>query len=299
MILSALAAPWVLATLPAALAQTARFALQKRLKSTGLSAGGATFSRFLFAAPIAWALTLILMDGPLPALSARFWLFACLGGLAQVGATMATVALFGQKNFAVGVAFTKTETLMIAGFSALILSEPVGPGATLAILIGVFGVLLLSLSPGTKLAFSPRALALGLTAGALFALAAIGYRGATSTLTEAPALLRASLTLACVTSFQTLAMLPYLGLFERGELPRVLARWRETVLVGVLGMVGSYFWFLAFSLQNAALVRAFGQLELIFSLIMGWVLFKERSSARELLGMALLAGSIVGVLLAA
>jgi drug/metabolite transporter (DMT)-like permease len=298
-ILSALFAPWVLATIPAALAQTARFALQKRLKSSGLSAGGATFSRFLFAAPIAWALTALLLEGALPALSTRFWTFACIGGLAQVAATMATVALFSERNFAVGVAFTKTETLRVAGFSALILGETMPGGAMIAIGVGVLGVVLLSLKPGAKIALSPRATLLGLVAGALFALAAIGYRGATTSLGDAPALLRASYTLACVTTFQTLAMIPFLRLTDAGVLTRVVSRWRETVFVGVLGMIGSYFWFLAFSLQNAAYVRAFGQLELVFSILLGWIMFRETSTRREYAGIALLIASILGILFAA
>ncbi|MGH1368654.1 MAG: EamA family transporter [Maritimibacter sp.] len=293
---SVLVAPWVLATLPAALAQTARFALQKRLKSSGLSVGGATFSRFLFAVPIAWALTAILATNALPALSPRFWMFACVGGVAQIAATMATVALFSERHFAVGVAFTKTETLMVAGFSALFLGETVSKGALIAICVGVLGVLLISLKPGARLAFSTRACLLGLTAGALFALAAIGYRGATTSLGEAPALLRASYTLACVTTVQTVLMIPFLRLTDPGEVSRVVGRWRETVFVGVLGMIGSYFWFLAFSLQNAAHVRAFGQLELLFSLLLGWVMFRETSTRREYLGMALLLASILGIL---
>ena len=40
---------WVLVTVLAAAAQTARFVLQQRLGQAGLSATGATFARFLYA----------------------------------------------------------------------------------------------------------------------------------------------------------------------------------------------------------------------------------------------------------
>ena len=46
-------APWIAVTLAAAAVQTLRFVLQKRLKRLGLSTGGATFARFLFASPLA------------------------------------------------------------------------------------------------------------------------------------------------------------------------------------------------------------------------------------------------------
>ena len=44
---------WIPVTVTAALLQTVRFLLQKRLKDTGLSTGAASYSRFLFAAPFA------------------------------------------------------------------------------------------------------------------------------------------------------------------------------------------------------------------------------------------------------
>ena len=79
----------------------------------------------------------------------------------------------------------------------------------------------------------------------------------------------------------------------------MLRAWRATVLVGITGMLGSLGWFTAFTLQNAAYVRALGQVELIFSLILGFAIFGERVTRRELVGMALLAVSLPLVVLAA
>ncbi|WP_246054908.1 hypothetical protein [Paracoccus gahaiensis] len=99
--------PWVLITLAAAAVQTLRFMLQKGLRATGLSTGGATYARFVFAAPLAGAAlaALLLARGEaLPALRPAFWLWAMAGGLAQIVATLATVALFATRAFAVGIA---------------------------------------------------------------------------------------------------------------------------------------------------------------------------------------------------
>lgn len=292
---------WVLVALAAGAVQTLRFALQKSLGANGLSPGGATFSRFVFGAPIALVAAaglLIATATPLPALPARFWLFASLGGGAQIVATMATVALFQARNFAVGIAFTKSETLLVAGFSLLLLGEAISGAGLAAILIGVAGVLVLSWTPGAgRLALFNRASGLGLAAGALFGLAAIGYRGATLEVAADSALIRASLTLAAATSLQTLAMLGWLRLAEPGEIGRVLRRWSTTGLVGVTGILGSAGWFIAFALQNAAYVRAVGQVELVYSLLLSWVLFRDRITARDLVGMALLMVSIVTLVL--
>lgn len=294
---------WVLATLAAALVQTIRFSLQKSLKGAGLSSGGATFSRFLFAAPLAALVaagSIVAEGAGLPAMPGRFWGFAMLGGLTQIIATLATVALFSERAFAVGIAFTKTETLLVAGFSALVLGEAVSGMGLVAILIGLAGVLLLSVPAGGRLKdLFNRASGLGLTAGAFFGLSAIGYRGATQALGSGGTLTRAALTLAAVTAMQTLAMALWLRLREPGEVGKVLGRWRVVALVGVTGMLGSLGWFVAFTLQNAAYVRAVGQGELIFSLLGGWLIFHERLRGREFAGISLLLVSIVGLILLA
>lgn len=293
---------WLAATLAAALLQTVRFALQKRLKGSGLSAGGTTFARFVFAAPIAVLLAVGLVTAggtrmPLP--SARFWIAVTGGGLAQVLATMATVALFSLRNFATGIAFTKTETILVALFSGVVLGEAVSGAGFAAILVGAAGVVLLSLPAGRGWGTGARAPGLGLAAGALFGLSAVGYRAASLALPAGDALTRAAVTLAAVTVFQTLAMLLWLRLAHPGEITRVFVRWRITALVGVTGMLGSLGWFLAFTLQNAAYVRAVGQLELVFSALLSWFVFRERASARELAGIGLLAASIVLLVLLA
>ena len=75
--------------------------------------------------------------------------------------------------------------------------------------------------------------------------------------------------------------------------------WRQSSLVGLFSLIGSWCWFAAFSLQSAAYVFAVGQVELLFSLIIGVVWFRERLTARELAGMVLLTASILGVVLLA
>jgi len=289
---------WVLVTIAAALVQTVRFMLQKRLKGLGLSTGGATFSRFLFAAPIAGAALIALMlargDG-LPALPPAFWLWAMAGGAAQIIATFCTVALFSERSFAVGIAFTKSETVLVAGFSAFLLGEPVSAPGLAAIVIGTLGVLVLSRPAGgwTGQGASHRALVLGLLAGGFFGLSAIGYRAATLEVDHPLALFRALTALVAATAFQTLAMALWLRWREPGELARVMVRWRAVLPVGVTGVLGSAGWFIAFALQNAAYVRSLGQIELIFSILASVVFFREKVRLAEVAGMALLAVSII------
>ncbi|QCO56357.1 DMT family transporter [Pseudorhodobacter turbinis] len=289
---------WIIATVAAAAVQTLRFMLQKRLKGIGLSTGGATFSRFLFAVPLAGLGVAVLMAWrgyDIPTLGGAFWAFAVMGGVAQIIATFCTVALFSERSFAVGIAFTKTETVQVALFSAVFLAEAVSGYGILAILIGFAGVLMLSRPPEGWLAgkILNRATVLGLLAGAFFGLSAIGYRGATIEIANPDPLFRAMLALACVTAFQTVAMALWLRWREAGEVTKVLGAWRATLPVGVTGVLGSLGWFTAFALQNAAYVRSVGQVELIFSILVSLFVFGEKPSKREIAGMGLLAVSII------
>ncbi|BAQ68127.1 putative transmembrane protein [Rhodovulum sulfidophilum] len=291
---------WVIVTIGAAAVQTVRFMLQKRLRGLGLSTAGATFSRFVFAAPLA-ALSLAglmaVRGEALPGIAPAFWAHAATGGLAQIIATFATVALFSERSFAVGVAFTKTEVIQVAAFSALLLGEPVSAPGMAAIAIGVLGVIALSRPPGGWGGMSWRALGLGLLAGGFFGLSAIGYRGATLQVASEDALMRALLALSCVTMMQTLAMAAWMAWREPGELARVARKWRAVLPVGATGMLGSAGWFTAFALQNAAYVRSLGQIELIFSILASVLVFHEKLRAAEIFGMALLLASILMLVL--
>jgi len=296
---------WVVIAIAASAVQTARFLIQKRLRGTGLSVAGASFSRFLFGAPLALALAtaVVLSDlargGPgWPGASVTFWGWAALGGVAQVGGTLATVALFSTRAFAVGIAFTKTETVLVALGSAVLLAEAVTWPALAASLGGLAGVALLSLPIGSGgITFDRRAVVLGLSAGAGFALAALSYRAAALSLEEGGAFLRASVTLAAVLTIQTAVMLALLAWREPGEAGRVVRGWRSTLPVGLTGMLGSLLWFWAFALENAAHVRAVGQVELAFSILAGALVLGERITVREGLGIAILGASVVALVL--
>ncbi len=297
---------WIPITIAAAFSQHLRFMLQKHLKATGLTTAGATFARFLYAAPLAAGLLATYMGmtgGGFPPVSLRFMAFASLGGMAQILATMLVVALFAERNFTVGITFKKTETIQTALWSLLILGEGLSGNGLMAILVGLLGVIVLADPPRNgglvwhQRVFN-RASVYGIGAGALFGFSGMAYRGASLSLGESDFFLRAVFTLMCVTSFQTLAMALYLRLRQPGEITRVARHWRVTGLVGLTGMLGSLGWFTAFTLQNAAYVKALGQVELVFTFLASYFIFKERSSPRELAGIGLVLISILLLILA-
>ena len=290
---------WIVITIGAAAAQTLRFMAQKRLTASGLSAAGATFARFLYAAPLAAALAVgygaLRGYGP-PPLPAPFWGYAIAGGLAQILATVCVVALFGRRNFAVGITFKKTEVLLTAVAGFAILGDRISGWGAVALGLGFVGVLWLSDPPGGgrgPMRLLNPAAGLGLLSGVFFAVSAVGYRGAVLTLEGGDTAFRAAVALAVVTAMQTVVLGLWLRWRQPGQVAAVVAEWPVAARVGLFSMIGSLGWFAAFSLQNAAYVFAVGQVELIFSILAATLAFGERITAREAAGMTVITGSIV------
>jgi drug/metabolite transporter (DMT)-like permease len=291
---------WIPVTIAAAAAQTTRFVLQKKLSSTKLSSAGATFARFLYSAPLATLLALAYSrysSQSVPSIPPVFWAYALTGGAAQIIATNLVVALFAERNFAVGLTFKKTEVLLSVLVGILILGEGVTALGFGAISLGLVGVFLLSDPPGGTGAWYRRivnrAAGLGLASGLFFAVSGVGYRGASLSLGSGDAIQRALVTLACVTAAQVAAMILWLFWRERGEIMRVVRAWRMAALVGLASLIGSACWFLAFTLQTVAYVNALGQVELIFALAASVFVFGETITRREWQGLAVLTFSIL------
>jgi drug/metabolite transporter (DMT)-like permease len=295
---------WIWLTVAAAFLQNVRSALQKSL-TTQLSTAGATYCRFLYALP--FALVYACWAGgasALPALGSRFTAFCVIGGTAQILGTLALVASFSYRNFAVATAYSKTETVQTALFGIVLLGDAVTPGAALAIVISLAGVLALTTRPGQPIldvlaAVTARPALLGIASGAAYGVAAVCYRAASLSVEGARFDAAAAVTLAAVIGFQTLAMGIGLLLRDRAELARVLAAWRRGAAVGLAGMSASVGWFTAMTLQNAAYVRALGQIELVFTFAASSLLFGERSTRREVTGVALVVAGILLLLTAA
>ena len=295
---------WIAVTIGAAFFQTLRFMLQKLLSASALSSAGATFARFFYSAPLVVVLLatyFALTETAFPATSLRYWIFALSGGLAQILATLCVVMLFKARNFAVGITFKKTEVIQTALVGFVILGESISQAGFAVILIGLIGVLLLSEMPEMEGDWFRRirnqASQLGVLSGFLFAISGVCYRGASLEIDSADPLLRAGVTLACVTSAQLIGMALWLRWFEPGQISAVWAARRSAAWIGLTSMVGSFCWFTAFTLQNVAYVNALGQIELMFSLIASVFFFKERITRKELVGLSFLTISILGLIL--
>ena len=180
------------------------------------------------------------------------------------------------------------------------MGEKVSINALCAICIGFVGLVLLSKQP-LKRSFLEegvlsRSVFLGLLSGFLFAISGVYYRASTLNVLDESSINRAMFTLTFVLVFQVISMGGWLLLFNRRELKAVWKVRSVAIWVGLTSLAGSFCWFWAFSLVNAALVKAVGQIELLFSILASIVLFKEKITGRELVGIFTVMVSLTGVI---
>lgn len=300
---------WVLITVAAAFLQNVRSAMQKHLKGV-MGTTGATFVRFGFGLPFASLYLFLLWQvagRPLPVPNGTFYLWAIIGGLAQIAATFLLVHLFSFRNFAVGTAYSRTEPAQAAVFGLIFLGEKASQGTLVAIAISVVGVMLISVARTT---LSPRTLVtsvfsrtagIGLLSGTFFGLSAVSYRSASLALAPSlPApdyIMQASYTLGFVILLQTVVMLIWIALRERDELPRIAAAWKPAFVVGFVGASASFGWFMAMTLQQAAVVKVVAQVEMLFTFASSFFIFREWINRLELFGCLLIVLGVVMLVL--
>jgi drug/metabolite transporter (DMT)-like permease len=285
---------WALFTVIAAASQTVRNATQRELTTT-LGTAGATHVRFLFGLPFAalFLVVVVIASGQaLPRPPMSFWPWVLAGALAQIAATALMLAAMNDRSFVVVYAYIKTEPVQAALFGLVFLGDTVTLPMAAAILIATVGVVVMALKPGATLGL--RATLLGLAAGSMFALSAVGYRGAILSLGLPNYLMAATYTMVVGLIVQVALLSLYLWLRDPGVVRAILQHWRPSMLAGFLGALASQFWFLAFALATAASVRTLALVEVLFAQAISTFVFKQKTTQREALGIVLI---VVGVLM--
>jgi drug/metabolite transporter (DMT)-like permease len=286
---------WAVFTVVAAFSQTVRNAMQRELTAT-LGTVGATHVRFLFGFPFALlflAVVLVTAGAPLPRPGAAFWPWVIDGALAQVAATALMLAAMNDRSFVVTIAYIKTEPVQVALFGLVLLGDRVTFGLALAILVATTGVVVMSLKPGAAAGGSKPTL-LGLAAGAMFGLSAVGYRGAILSLGLPSYVMAATFTLVVGLALQSIPLSIYLWLRHPAVLASIVRAWRPSLLAGFMGALASQFWFLAFALASAASVRTLALIEVLFAQAISRFAFGQPATRREAVGIVLI---VVGCVL--
>ncbi|MGB2740388.1 MAG: DMT family transporter [Cognaticolwellia sp.] len=286
---------WIYFTLLAALMQAIRTAGQKQL-TQHLNAMATTGVRYIYALPFAWLYLWWMLDYrqlSMPVLNTTFIQYAMIACVMQIIGTVCLVAAFKYRNFAVATSLAKTEAIQVAVLGALLFSASLTALGWISVVIGVVGVLLVSKVKFTyKDVFQNPGAGFGLAAGLGLAVTTLLIRQSSLAL-NTDLLLSAAVTLTFMITVQTLFSAVYVYLQDKQQIQVMLRQWRLCLFVGVTSVLGSIGWFTAASFQNAAYVKALGQVEFFITLFITYRIFKEKISAVEYLGMALIVASVV------
>ncbi len=292
---------WLPAALLGGLFQAWRTAVQQRVRAD-LSVNAAGLVRYLYGFPIACALfaSYAAWRGvSIPVVGTDFLPFAALGGLAQLLGTLLLILSFGYRSYVVGTAYAKTEAVQGAILAMILLGEMLSPLTWVGIAVGVAGVITLS-TAGKRLRaadlMQPAALC-GLGAGLLFALTSVFVKRATLAVATTDKVLSALLALVAVLFIQLILQGGYILARERDQIAPVLRTWRISGQVGVLAAFGSACWFTGFATAPVALVRAVGQVEVIFTLLFGRFYLGEQLKQSEVAGLIIVAAGVILALL--
>ena len=286
---------WVPIVLWAALAQTARNAAQRSLVDQAGTLG-ATLARFLYGLPFAGLWVLLLHQvpataAPVPAFHPAYFAWLLLGALGQLAATAFLLAAMKQRNFVVGVAYSKTDALQVALFASVFLRELPGVWTMVAIGLATAGVVMLSLPhKGAALegrAWTSAAAWYGLASGAGFALSAVGYRGAALQLPQSSAWMSGAWGVLLAQALQRVLLGGWLAWRAPAALRATVSAWRFSTVAGAMGALASIGWFTAFALTTATNVRTLGMVEVVFSYLVSRRFLREKLAPLEQGGLAL------------
>lgn len=287
---------WIGFTLFAAVMQAIRTAGQKRI-ATHISPMATTLVRYIFGLPIAIIyLCGISTEQQLLQLShtianASFLFYACAAAVAQIFATVCLVKVLGFRNFAIGTSFAKTEAIQTAILGSVFFSAHLSGYGWLAVLLGVLGILVISL-PNKTHKIETATVFYGISSGIAFALTSLWIRQASLSLGDS-FMFNAAVTLLFMVGVQSLLCYIYIQQQQQEQFSIIKRHLTLALFVGASSALGSIGWFTAMTYHNAAIVKSLGQIEIVFTLLITYFYFKERISPKEYLGMALIMASVI------
>ncbi|MCV2868513.1 DMT family transporter [Defluviimonas sp. WL0002] len=256
--------------------------------------------RSLTATPL--LLALVIMNGGLRSLVGRGWTAMLWRGVVICSAYFGYYLALASLSLATTAALYFTAPLFITLFSVLILREHVGPRRWAAVAIGFLGAVVM-LRPGSELFDWAAALAIG--SGLTYAAAMVHARHL-GTRHSAAALafwgnlvfLGCALALAAVFHDGSLQSGSHatLGFLARGWVTPTLRDAALMVSTGVIAAAGLTLLTQAYRVAESNVVAPFEYTAMIWSVMFGWVFFRDLPDAQGWLGISMIIGAGLYVL---
>ena len=284
----------------ASLLQVGRNTLQKSLKIT-LNDWTITWIRFFYGLPVILIYYLYVND-----LSFSFnwvnsfFLWLCLGGgICQILGTYFMMKCFTVRQFAISISYTKLESIFAALIGVVFFADYISWFGLLLIIISIVGILLIS-SKKYSLSFKNNFRStlssgsmIGILSGLSFAAASVFFRQANLSLPILDTTIKGINTLLVVVFIQTVILTVFLMYKDIQLFLKSFQLYQQGFLTGFFGISASTLWFISFGLANAAYIKAVGSIDIIFSLLVGFFVFKESLSLKEILGIILILFSVL------
>ena len=295
---------WVLITVVASLSQTLRSVFQKNIiEDVGVLASA--YSRFIFALPFVALLAVLFLGAQeivlLKTISLKAWFFLIAASICQILFTIILIKLFTLRSFAIGVAFSKTEVIQTTLLEIIIIGFILTSHVFLSIIIGFIGMLFMSKQKLIgKLGYNSlflKQVTLGVSCGIFLGLSSVLYKVALDSV-DTDLIYKKVLVLSFLAlAFQSVIFGTYIISTEgKQNVLKLFSIWKKGLPVGFFGCAATFCWFSAFSLIDATFVRAVGQLEIVFSVLISYIFYKEKITGFELIGMSLITISILALL---
>ena len=291
---------WILISVIAAFFQNLRSGIQKNLNKN-ISLVASTYVRFMFSLPFAALIFFFYFNGfeqlTILLQQKTFLIYVISGSLAQIFFTFVLLYSFQFSNFIVGTTLSKTEVVQISILETLLFQDHFNNLTILGIVISTIGVIIFSTKDKQVLINNliSKSTVIGLFCGFLLALSVVCYRGATLHLEVLSNNFDKALsTLFLAVVFQSIIMTIYIFIIEKEQFKKMYEHKQQCLLAGLSGFLATISWFYAFTIMQAAIVRAVGQVELLFSYIASRYYFKEKIKIEEIIGILIF---VLGVLI--
>ena len=291
---------WIIVTILAAFFQNLRSSIQKNLNKE-VSTIASTYVRFAFALPFATILFFVYFKNfeiiKEILNQDNFLIYLLVGSLSQIIFTFILLYLFKFSNFMVGTSLSKTEVIQVAILEFFILEEKLNKFGATGIVVATLGIIILSIKD-TKLFLKnliSKTTIIGLISGFFLALSVVYFRAAALSLENFESNFEKAIsTLFFGLLVQATVLTIYIFLFEKEQFSKLYKNKFESFCAGIAGFLATISWFYAFTLVQSSLVRALGQIEIIFSYVSSRYYFREKIKLNEIIGVVIF---IIGILI--
>jgi len=294
---------YIIYTILATAFQTFRNLEQKALHKK-LDVLTVSWSRFIL--PLPFALIVAVCTFPL---TNNWFIFHCLiTAFFQIAGNIFLLQTMKSKNFSIGIAFYKTETLQAMIIGLLFFGEGISVVGFLAIMVVMCGVVFMSdlvFNGGFKKfihSLNNPCVFYGLLTGFSFSISAFNLKNASAILLP---LGYSNFKAALVVLLWVICFQNILFIFVKSYQKRLVKDFKSLILLenksaffktSLLSFLGSVCWFAAYGAGKVVYVKAVGQTELIMAIAASHFILKEKLKMSEIAGIFLTSAGILGLI---